>query len=163
MTLNQPQTTTWGPALWFILHVAAEKVGRNPILALQVDEVRELEMLVRSFPVTLPCPTCQRHSYEYMQTHPITWGKLKGVDATPIIRRWFFNFHNHVNASKTGPTPAFAIEDVESKYAPVVTISEQVTIVLEELHKAISHNWVKHNSAQLFKRHLGSLRGFIGI
>jgi hypothetical protein len=163
MVLNQPQTTTWGPALWFILHVAAEKVGRNPIAALQVDEVRELEMLVRSFPFTLPCPNCQRHSYEYMQAHPITWGKLKGPDATPVIRQWFFDFHNHVNGAKTEPTAAFAIEDVESKYAHVTSVSDESITVLLEIHKAINHNWVKHDAAQRFKRHLGILRGFLGI
>ena len=98
-----------------------------------------------------------------MQAHPITWSKLKGPDATPVIRRWFFDFHNHVNGAKAEPTATFRYEDVEPKYGPITTVAEQSIIVLEEIHKAISHNWVKHDAAQRFKRHLGALRGFLGI
>jgi hypothetical protein len=163
LTLNQPLTTIWGPALWRILHAAAEKAGRNPIPVLQVDEVRSLELLVRSFPATLPCPTCQKHSSDYLRAHPLTWVSLKGPDATPVIRRWFFDFHNHVSGAKDPPAAAFTYEDVESTYAPVECVEEQVTIVLRQLTLAINHNWVKHDAATKFKRHLGTLRALINI
>jgi hypothetical protein len=163
MTLNQPQTTIWGPALWFILHTAAERVGRNSLAPLQIDEVRELELFVRNFPQSLPCPTCQKHSSEYLHAYPINWSKLRGEAGTPIIRRWFFDFHNHVNGVKNPSSPLFSYENIEPKYSIITNISEQTEIVFEQLQLAIGHNWVKHESAQRFRRHLLSLRGFLGI
>jgi hypothetical protein len=88
---------------------------------------------------------------------------MKGADATPVIRRWFFDFHNHVNGAKAPPTDAFTYEDVEPMYAGVATIQEQVAVVVSQLTLAINHNWVKHDAAQKFKRHLGTLRSFIGL
>ncbi len=88
---------------------------------------------------------------------------MKGADATPVIRRWFFDFHNHVNGAKEPPTAAFSYEEVEPKYAGVASIQEQVAVVVSQLTLAINHNWVKHAAAQSFKRHLGTLRSLIGL
>ena len=163
LLINQPQTTNWGPALWFILHTFAERVGRNPIVALRLDEVREFDMIIRSFPATLPCPACQHHAFEYIRAHPINWNKLTGPDITPVLRRWLYDFHNHVNRSKTPPTSEFSYEEVEPKYSIVTNIGHQYNVFMGELQAAITHRWVSHDAAQSMKRHLGVLRGFVGI
>jgi hypothetical protein len=162
-TINQPQTTTWGPALWFMLHVLAEHIGRNPIPSLQIDEVREMEIIVRNFPTSLPCPTCQQHSLQYLRANPINWSKLRGPEITPVIRKWFFDFHNHVNANKSPATPLFNYDDVEPKYKPVGSIGASYTIFFDEVQLAINHRWVSHEAAQSIKRHLSILRGLTGL
>lgn len=163
MLVNQPQTTTWGPALWRMLHAFAERVGRNVVVPLQLDEVRELEMLVRSFPVALPCPTCQAHSREYIQTHPLTWTKLRGADVAPVVRQWFYDFHDHVNKSKAEPTVSPAFESIEEYYKGVLGLGIEERTISEELQRALTFNWVKRDAALKFKRHLECLRRLTGL
>ena len=146
-----------------MLHSFAERVGRNPIVALRADEIRELEMIVRSFPQSLPCPNCQQHAYEYMKANPINWTKLKEPEITPVMRRWFFDFHNHVNLNKTPPTSEFPYEEVEPKYSAVTNVGHQFNVFSGELQGAIQNRWVTHDSAQSIKRHLGILRSFVGL
>ncbi len=161
--LNMPQPAVWGPALWTILHVAAERVGQNTIIGIRLDEVRELELLVKSFPFTLPCAICQQHSQEYLRNNPINWSGQTGPDVTEKVRRWFYNFHDHVNRTKLSPTTSIPYEEVAPKYQAITNVSEYNTIVLRELASAITFNIVKHDAAQKFRRHLGSLRSFVGI
>jgi hypothetical protein len=146
-----------------MLHSFAERVGCNPIVALRADEIRELEMIVRSFPQSLPCPTCQQHSYEYIKAHPINWSKLKTPEITPVVRRWFYDFHNHVNLNKTPPTSEFSYEEVEPKYKVVTNVGHQFNVFSGELQGAIQNRWVTHDAAQSIKRHIGILRSFVGL
>jgi hypothetical protein len=162
-TINQPQTTTWGPAMWFMLHSLGERVGRNSISSLQLDEVREFDMIIRSFPTTLPCPTCQQHAHIYLRSNPINWNKLRGPEITPVLRKWLFDFHNHVNANKSPASPEFNYEDVEPKYKPVGSIGAAFTTFFDELQLAINHRWVMHEAAQSIKRHMSILRGLTGL
>ena len=146
-----------------MLHSFAERVGRNAIPSLRLDEIRELEMIVRSFPQTLPCPNCQNHAFEYIRAHPLTWTKLSGPDLTLGARKWFFDFHNHVNLNKTPPTAEFNYEEVGPKYGIVTNVGHQYNIFMGELQAAINHRWVTHDAAQSIKRHIGILRSFVGL
>jgi hypothetical protein len=146
-----------------MLHAFAERVGRNVVVPLQLDEVRELEMLVRSFPYALPCPTCQKHSKEYIQANPPAWAKLRGADVAPAARRWFYDFHDHVNKSKAEPTVSPAFESIEEYYKGVLGLGIEERTISEELQRAITFNWVKRDAALKFKRHLECLRRLTGL
>jgi hypothetical protein len=161
--LNMPQPAIWGPALWTILHVAAERAGQNEIIPIRLDEVRELELLIRSFPATLPCAQCQVHSRTYIQEHKIDWSGQTGPEARDKIRRWLYNFHDHVNHNKATPTESIPYEEVELRYTSIKNVKVYYDIVIKELQNAINFNIVKHDAAQKFRRHLGALRSFIGI
>lgn len=161
--LNLPQPSIWGPALWTILHVAAEKAGQNVVNGIRIDEVRELEMLVRTFPAALPCAICQKHAGEYLKINKITWSGKTGPAAREEIRRWFYNFHDHVNRNKSIPTTSIPYDELESKYNTISNISLFVNTINEQIISALNFNIVKHDAARSFRRHLGSLRSFIGI
>ena len=161
--LNLPQPSIWGPALWTILHVAAEKAGQNAVIGIRADEVRELEMLVRSFPQALPCAVCQQHAKEYISTHKMTWSGKTGPEIQDQIRRWFYDFHDHVNRTKSSPTISIPYEDVEQTYSGVSNVALFANTINEQITGALNFNIVKHEAARRFRRHLGSLRSFIGI
>ncbi len=161
--LNLPQPSIWGPALWTILHVAAEKAGQNPVIGIRIDEVRELEMLVRSFPQALPCAICQQHAAEYITNHKITWSGKVGPEVQDQIRRWFYDFHDHVNCTKSTPTTSIPYEEVALRYGNVTNVSLFANTINEQITGALNFNIVKHDAARRFRRHLGSLRSFIGI
>ncbi len=161
--LSLPSPHEWGPSLWTILHVAAERAGRNAIPMLQADEVRELEMLVRSFPFTLPCATCQQHAGEYLRTHPINWRDARGEAGTELIRRWFYNFHDHVNQSKETPTESPAYELIPGLYGSYSSLANESSTITKYITMGINFNIIKHDAAVKFRRHLGALRGFIGL
>lgn len=161
--LDMPDPAIWGPSLWTILHVAAERVGQNPTIPLRADEVRELEMLIKSLPSALPCAICQTHAGQYITTHRFNWTGKSGLEARNIISRYLYDFHDHVNRTKATPTVSPPYEDIQAKYTAIGSINEQVNIVNREIMRAINFNIVKHDGAQKFRRHLGLLRGFIGI
>ena len=161
--LDMPDPAIWGPALWTILHVAAERAGQNTLVPLRADEVRELEMLIKSFPVTLPCAICQTHAGQYLATHRFNWTGKSGPEARNIISRYLYDFHDHVNKNKATPTVSPPYEEIQAKYTAIASLNEHVNIVYRELMRAINFNIVKHDAAQKFRRHLSSLRGFIGI
>jgi hypothetical protein len=146
-----------------MLHAFAERVGRNVVVPLQLDEVREMELLVRSFPVGLPCPACQQHSREYIQTHPLGWAKLRGADIAPALRQWLYDFHDHVNKSKAEPTVSPAFESIEAYYKGVLGLGIEERIIGDELKRALTFNWVKREAALKFKRHLECLRRLTGL
>lgn len=161
--LNMPLPSIWGPALWTILHSAAERVGQNVVVGIRFDEIRELELLVKSFPIALPCAICQQHSREYLRNHPINWSGQTGPDVTEKVRKWFYDFHDHVNRTKSEPTTSIPYEEVSSKYNSITNLADQHKIVIDQISQAITFNIVKHEAAVKFRRHLGSLRSFIGI
>ncbi len=161
--LDMPDPAIWGPSLWTILHVAAERVGQNTIIPLRADEVRELEMLIKSFPVALPCATCQTHAGQYLAAHRFNWTGKSGVEARNIISRYLYDFHDHVNRNKATPAISPPYEDINIKYKAIGSITEEVAILNKEIIRAINFNIVKHDAAHKFRRHLSLLRGFIGI
>ncbi len=161
--LSLPQPSEWGPSLWTILHVAAERAGRNPIPMLQADEVRELEMLVRTFPFTLPCATCQQHAGEYIRTHPINWKGMTGEAGTELRRRWFYDFHDHVNRSKDPATESPAYELIPGLYGSYTSLAIQSSTITNYITMGINFNIIKHEAGVKFRRHLGALRGFLGL
>ncbi len=161
--LDMPDPAIWGPPLWTILHVAAERVGQNPIIPLRADEIRELEMLIKSLPQTLPCAICQTHAGQYLTTHRFNWTGKSGLDARNTITRYLYDFHDHVNRSKAVPTVSPPYEEIQARYSGIGSVAEQTNIVNKEIMRAINFNIVKHDAAQKFRRHLSLLRGFIGI
>ncbi len=161
--IETPSPAIWGPAMWTILHVFAERAGQNDNAFLRNQEIRELELLVRALHIALPCAACQKHAQEYIRTHPLIWSGKTGPENRDIIRRWFYDFHDHVNRTKEGATISIPYEEVASKYSAFYNLSDPSDIFLRQLHNGLRYNIVKHDAVNRFKKHLLSLRSFIGV
>ena len=161
--IETPSPAIWGPAMWTILHVFAERAGQNTNTFLRNQEIREFEMLVRALPIALPCAACQKHAAEYIRTHALIWSGKTGPENRDTIRRWFYDFHDHVNKTKETATISIPYDEVERRYGAIYNLNDHTDIFLRQLHSGLRFHIVKHDAANKFKKHLLSLRSFIGV
>lgn len=128
MATEGPQTAVWGPALWGILHMLAEKSGRGagmpqrwagprPPLC-HTDERAAWTRLFASLRTTLPCPLCKQHYVEYLRTDPPDRIlRIAGPTWAEELRQWIWRFHNAVRVRKEQPTD-FPYSSIATTYAP---------------------------------------------
>jgi hypothetical protein len=109
--MEGPQTAEWGPALWGLLHMLAEKSGRGPVVVRHVgrgppqlchaEERRVWANLFVALRTSLPCPVCKQHYLEYIRTNPPdTFLRLPGPEWADALRNWLWTFHNAVRTRK---------------------------------------------------------------
>jgi len=81
----------WGPPFWTILYTTAYTF--DPAMA---DSVETFYRVVSDI---IPCPECQAHYREYLETHEIK----DAVKSRELLLNWVSGLHNEVNR-KTGAT-----------------------------------------------------------
>jgi hypothetical protein len=100
-------TNTWGPPLWWALHVLAEK-SPNPLTP---SLMTLWSQLMASFVSDLPCQECRQHFQTWYAANPVR---------NPI-RLYILDLHNNVNLRRGVPvwneaqlSPAYAGGTVQS-------------------------------------------------
>jgi len=92
----------WGPALWYLLHMASTfaKIDEG----LFSEDRRNWEAIFRGLPTMIPCLACKTHARKFIETHPM------GLDSRDKLFVFFVVMHNAVNLrhGKTPVTPAVA-------------------------------------------------------
>jgi len=144
----------WGPALWTILHNAAEKIGSQQLKKLPTEETRIWFGLLQSLRYTLPCPQCKKHYSVYFGTTPIHRVEKE------FIRTWLHNLHNQVN--ERNQKPAFPKEDL-MKYDAIINVSEQIAIVHDHMLKAVRQGWSSLNDVQRTIRYVMEMKCFYDL
>lgn len=90
---------------------------------------------------------------------------MRGAAVAPEARRWFYDFHDHVNrhkASGTAVSPAYEL--LETLYGgSLVSLAADFEIFAAEVGRAVNFNWVKHEASVKVRRHLTTLRRLMGI
>jgi len=106
--MEGPVIHQWGPALWSIFHSLAsrtgQKVGLRAGVSIEQEEKRLWRSMLLAFRSTIPCPLCQKHYNEYLNTR--SWLALfdkKGPEWGQAMKQWFYEFHNAVRVSKGQP------------------------------------------------------------
>ena len=78
----------WGPICWIFLHTIIEKLKED-----EFKKKRELLIeIITSICVNLPCPNCQKHASNYLNTY-----KINKCISKNDFRTYMFTFHNMVN------------------------------------------------------------------
>jgi hypothetical protein len=99
---DYPITDNWGPALWTILHVLAEKSGHTIFPSFRDEEKRQWILLIEIMPKMIPCPNCREHAQAWILAHPIKLIKDMGSDEIhEYLTTWVYEFHENVN-QRTG-------------------------------------------------------------
>ena len=104
---------TWGPPLWTILHIIAERIG---ISGMDADQSRDIGVLVNLLPAILPCSTCQGHMRQYIAMNPFVVTGLVGADLRTYCRTWLLKFHNAVRTSKSQIVDILTLEQLGTLY-----------------------------------------------
>lgn len=126
--MEAPQNHIWGPALWMILHSAAERIGIQLLQRLPQEEIRIWTNLLSSLRYSLPCPLCKKHYTDYFNSHPI--------QSKDEIRNWLYQLHSHVN-QQTGKPSTLSLEQVVEKYGQPFQYTLYYAVVEKQMMQGV--------------------------
>lgn len=123
--LTEVKPDQWGPLMWKLLHLSAEKLGRSTNPILESDTANAIQLIVNGLPDILPCPDCQGHARSYLLANKFVTKDLVGPGLRTYVRNYLFTFHAAVRLRKGQPV---MIETPEACAA----LYESMTISLDD-------------------------------
>jgi len=159
-TVGDGNPTTWGPVLWSVLHIFAERMGTPSI---DTDQARELTQLINLLPAIIPCKECQAHSRVYIATHPFQCITLTGEALNTYVRTWLLTFHNAVRSSKGQPIDITTLEQLAALYGPETIQSCQIQTIIANVSYGIRTGIVKQDNWKRWHIHFNRLKVLTGV
>jgi hypothetical protein len=101
--LTELKPEQWGPVVWKMLHISAERIGRSTHPILEADSANSIQLIISGLPDVLPCVDCQNHARTYLQDNKFLAKDLSGSALRTYVRNYLFTFHNAVRARKGQP------------------------------------------------------------
>lgn len=155
----------WGPHLWRILHITAEKCGTQPSYMLHMDEIRAWIALLELVEAILPCALCQKHYREWRKANPLRrlLDERSGTSFQHAARTWLWRLHDAVNAQR-GVTQISLDEAVEiySKMG-ATELQQALEKLLEVLERAKLQRLIDGSYIREWRKRLTTLRVFIRV
>ena len=135
--------TQWGPIMWRLLHIIAEKIGQSGSKLMDADQANYVKTIITMLPNVLPCGDCQAHAKTYLSVNPFPeLINLYGRDLSNAVRVWLFMFHNHVRVMK-GHTPLATAEECQLIYEHERLSLADYTVLIDCITAATRQLWVK--------------------
>jgi hypothetical protein len=138
----------WGPAIWKLLHIVAERVET-------IQKSIHMQLLVLALPAVLACRMCQTHAALYIKGNPYN-PKAAGPTAGTIrdyTRRWVWEFHETVNM-KNGYSSGIQLTDLPRLYGVNTNITNLLNILDSQEKLAADAGIVKEGDYAVFRRHI---------
>jgi len=109
-----PPPKTWGPPIWTLFHVLAEKINEEAYPHIYKQLFNQIQKICRY----LPCPECSHDATNFLAKV-----RLTNIKTKYDFKMLFYMFHNFVN--KKTRKPAFNIKyiDVYKKYNIISVIN----------------------------------------
>lgn len=140
----------WGPLLWKLFHIMAERIGNSGVDSLDRDMAIALEFILEHIPHILPCFECQNHARTYIRSHPFNQIKNKrGIELQNFVRQYFFEFHNHVRISTGKPITIATVDECKKLYENIQWQKCEMEQATEYFSFGVHHSIIK---AELYKR-----------
>ena len=135
---------TWGPPLWELLHLIAERVGRSGTPSIDIDQAILMDIVVQLLPSVIPCDLCQAHCRDYLAKHPFSAGKLKESEAISLfVRQWLLDFHNAVRSGNGQPLIVTTLEQLTALYGSEKVQQCQVNLFISNANYGVRNGLVK--------------------
>jgi Erv1 / Alr family len=131
---------TWGPPLWAILHIIAERIGNG---GMDADQARDMAIIINLLPSILPCATCQSHMRTYLGLTPFVLSGLVGAPLQTYVRTWLLQFHNAVRTSKGQPIEITTLDQLTTLYGTEKIQSCQIQAVMSNVIYGVRSGLVK--------------------
>ena len=145
----------WGPLLWHLLHITAEKLGRTGNVILDADAATYISYIMTHLPDILPCPDCRTHAKGYLFEHKFdVRGKVGSVLQT-YVREYLFSFHNAVRARKSQSIMFATVDDCAAYYNGMTFNTEDERRLAEVYKAALAQRLVRSDH---YKQWMGILR-----
>lgn len=138
------EPTGWGPILWRYLHSLAEQLGYQNNSVESKEEAEHIFSVLKLLPLILPCRECQKHTAEYMLSHPLhPLKELRGSYLRNTTREWLFLFHNAVREKNNSPLMIATVEECQAMYANSSITRAQYNQFVQCVISASRNGWVK--------------------
>jgi len=154
--MDAPQNNIWGPALWAILHTAAERIGSRNLARLPQEETRIWSGLLSSLRYSLPCPLCKKHYTEYSSLFPLTQITRENV------REWLYTLHCRVNL-QTNKMTDLTLDQMQERYFVHLPFSTHYQVVEQQMKKSQRLGWCSRDDLMRTIRFLVELQRFYGL
>ena len=155
----------WGPHLWKILHITAEKCGTQPSYLLHMDEIRAWIALIEIVEAILPCPLCQKHYREWRKTNPLRrlLEERTGSSFQLAARTWLWRLHDTVNAQRG--VARFSLDEALELYSTLGSTDLQQALekLLEVLERAKLQRLIDGAYIREWRKRLATLRVLIRV
>ena len=159
------QNSEWGPPLWQILHLVAERCGTQPTQMLHMDEVRAFIALLEIVEAILPCPLCQKHYREWRKEHPLRrfLEERNGSAFQLAARTWLWRLHDRVNAQRN--VERMGLDEAVEKYSKMGSSDLQQALerLLEVLERAKLQRLIDGTYVREWRKRLVMLRTFLRV
>jgi hypothetical protein len=159
------QNAEWGPHLWLILHICAEKTGKQTTPLLHMDEIRAWIHLLRLTEAILPCPLCQKHYREWLKAYPLpAFLEMKSAAAFHDgTREWVWKLHNRVNEQRGVAT--ISLENAIELYREKGTrdLQQSLEKLMEVLDRAKLQRQVDGAFVRDWNQRLATFRRFVRV
>ncbi|NBV77847.1 hypothetical protein EBR66_06805 [bacterium] len=159
------QNSEWGPPLWNILHICAEKSGKQFTHILHTDEIRAWIQLLKLLEGILPCPLCQKHYKTWITQHSVySFLDIRAPQAFyEKIRRWLWELHDTIHRQRGIQGPTY--EDAMALYTNRGTreLQQSLEKLMEVLDRAILLRLIRGEFVREWKGRLGFLRKLLHV
>lgn len=156
---NIPQIGEWGPILWKILHILAERFGNQTHKFIQEEETTIWKKLLRDIVHILPCMACKKHYSEYYKRCSKNCNNLLSlpyIERKNIIKTFLYNLHEEINIENK-KTSTITFEDLEILYPLDTLIVNEIDIFNTILVRSIRQNLVSTEYFVQWKNIIGFL------
>ena len=155
----------WGPYLWLILHLCAERCGRQTLPMLHIDEVRAWVALLKITEAILPCPLCQNHYRAWLKANPIAvFLTIRSPAAfAEAAQLWVWRLHNSINRDRG--VEEMTAEDAKALYSSKTSADMQQALdrLLNVLAEAKLQRLIDGIYTREWRGKLSLLRRLLGV
>ena len=152
----------WGPVLWNILHILANRCGRSGNALTDLEESRLFDFLITNLPLVLPCEECAGHARIYIATNPLRCVGLKGSALTDHLQTWLMNFHNAVRLRKHQAIEITTIDALRTHYADHRIDEDDVKLFMANIIFGVRMMLVKSDNWKRWVTQFQKLRLIVG-
>ena len=153
----------WGPVLWTMLHLLAERCGRSGNPSFDLNEARLFEFVIVNLPLILPCEECASHARIYIATNPLRCVDQKGNALSDCIQTWLMTFHNAIRLRKQQPLEISTLEQLRAHYASDTIDETDLKILTANITFGVRTMIVKADNWKRWYTQFQKLRLFVGI
>lgn len=151
----------WGPVLWNILHVLAERCGKGHP-SVDTDQARGFDYIVNALPFVLPCTECSEHARSYIATRPFRSLGKTGSELSNYVRLWFLEFHNTVRLRQGKPIEIRTLEELAAHYEGDTISDNDMKVFVNNVAYGIRMSLVKKDNWKRWTVQFSKLRLFVG-
>lgn len=149
---------TWGPVVWAVLHIFAERIGTSGTASIDTDQARDFTFIINLLPAIIPCKECQSHSRVYIATNPFQIQNLLGNALSTYVRTWLLTFHNTVRTNKGQTIEVTTLEQLATLYGSEKIQSCQIQTIISHVAYGIRNGFVKQDNWKRWYVHFNRLK-----